>query len=87
MGLIEDVYWSTTDKFNLLDDINIDELRDFATIFLGKLKVQALIQGNVTKQHAVKVMKNVLVRIKCAKIDVSMKSRLFFCLKDFSWSY
>lgn len=56
-----------------MEKITISQLREFADQFLTELKILSVIQGNIMKEDAIAVMKNVLNNIPCHKVnDVSM---------------
>ncbi|CAD7086908.1 unnamed protein product [Hermetia illucens] len=68
LGIIENKRWSSFEKYNLLHEVTLDEVRDFAKNLVNELKIQAIIQGNLTEKHAHDVINSVLQNINCSKI-------------------
>lgn len=74
LGIIENKRWSSFEKYNLLHEVTLDEVRAFAKNLVNELKIQAIIQGNLTEKHAHDVINSVLQNINCSKIkDVSFQ--------------
>lgn len=79
MSIVENIHWTKFEKHGLLEKITISQLREFADQFLTEMKILAVMQGNIMKEDAVAVMKNVLNNIPCHKVnDVS----IFLCLDE-----
>ncbi|BFG02851.1 nardilysin-like [Drosophila madeirensis] len=66
--VLEHIRWLTIDKFKALNDITLEDMREFARKFPQELYVQALIQGNYTEESAHNVLNAVLSRLNCQKI-------------------
>lgn len=73
LSIVENIHWTKFEKHGLLEKITISQLREFADQFLTEMKILSVIQGNILKEDAVAVMKNVLNNIPCHKVnDVSI---------------
>lgn len=73
LSIVENIHWTKFEKHGLLEKITISQLREFADQFLTEMKILSVMQGNIMKEDAVAVMKNVLNNIPCHKVnDVSI---------------
>ncbi|KAM7347169.1 nardilysin-like isoform 1-T3 [Cochliomyia hominivorax] len=66
--MLKDLYCSKTEMFKFIPDVTLSEVQNFAKEFCEELYVQALIQGNLEKETAFKVMDSVMNNLKCEKI-------------------
>ncbi|KAH8343533.1 hypothetical protein KR059_012169 [Drosophila kikkawai] len=66
--VLEQIRWLMIDKYKCLNEITLEELRDFARQFPKELYIQALIQGNYTEESAHNVLNTVLSRLNCQAI-------------------
>ncbi|KAH8409061.1 hypothetical protein KR009_006071, partial [Drosophila setifemur] len=66
--VLEHIRWLMIDKYKCLNDITLEDLRDFARQFPRELYIQALIQGNYTEESAHNVLNAVKTRLNCQAI-------------------
>ncbi|XP_039498699.1 nardilysin [Drosophila santomea] len=66
--VLEQIRWLMIDKYKCLNDITLDDLREFARQFPKELYIQSLIQGNYTEESAHNVLNSVLSRLDCKAI-------------------
>ncbi|GBP39357.1 Nardilysin [Eumeta japonica] len=64
MNVLLDPYVTPRDKAQLVHNVTLTELKQFAQDFLDKLYMQVLIQGNLAWHEAVNIAENVLKNIK-----------------------
>jgi secreted Zn-dependent insulinase-like peptidase len=69
LSLIIDNFHSLVDKYNATSSITFDSVKKFAEQFVSNLYIKALIQGNVTKEHAIDVVNNFVSTLNCKPID------------------
>uniref|UniRef100_A0A1B0CFG8 Uncharacterized protein n=1 Tax=Lutzomyia longipalpis TaxID=7200 RepID=A0A1B0CFG8_LUTLO len=60
LSIVEKAYIPQYEKYNALKNITLTDLLDFSKIFLKFLKIQGLIQGNMTQEEATTITENVL---------------------------
>lgn len=82
LSIIQNVYYTCYERYNLLNSLTLEDLMDFGDKFLKELHIVSVIQGNVTQEHALSVMENILTEIQCQSIsDVSIKFIIvFWCM-------
>ncbi|XP_002075540.3 nardilysin [Drosophila willistoni] len=66
--VLEQIRWQLVDKYKCLNEITLEDLREFAVKFPQQLYIQALIQGNYTEESAHNVLNSVLSRLNCQVI-------------------
>nr|XP_016924023.1 nardilysin [Drosophila suzukii] len=66
--VLEQIRWLMIDKYKCLNDITLEDLREFARQFPKELYIQSLIQGNYTEESAHNVLNTVLSRLNCQAI-------------------
>ncbi|XP_016985486.1 nardilysin [Drosophila rhopaloa] len=66
--VLEQIRWLSIDKYKCLNDITLEDLREFSRQFPKELYIQALIQGNYTEESAHNVLNSVLSRLNCQAI-------------------
>ncbi|XP_017065848.1 nardilysin [Drosophila eugracilis] len=66
--VLEQIRWLMIDKYKCLNDISLEDLREFARQFPKELYIQSLIQGNYTEESAHNVLNSVLSRLNCQAI-------------------
>jgi secreted Zn-dependent insulinase-like peptidase len=71
LSLIVNNYHSLVDKYNIVCSITMDSMKKFSEEFISTLYVKALVQGNVTREHAINVVKNFVSTINCKPISSS----------------
>lgn len=77
LSIVQNVYYPCYERYNLLNTLCLEDLIDFGNKFLKELQIVSVIQGNVTKDHALSVMENILTEIPCQSIrDVSRLNEL-----------
>ncbi|KAH8274415.1 hypothetical protein KR026_011557, partial [Drosophila bipectinata] len=66
--VLEHIRWLMIDKYKSLNDVTLEDLRDFCSQFPRELYIQALIQGNYTEESAHNVLNSVISRLNCKPI-------------------
>ena len=68
LKIVQNVHWSTIERFSILKKITLEDLRNYSRILFNEMKIQSLIQGNILQDDAVKVMEMVLGNLECGPI-------------------
>jgi secreted Zn-dependent insulinase-like peptidase len=79
LSLIVNNYHSLVDKYNIVCSITMDSMKKFSEEFISTLYVKALVQGNVTREHAINVVKNFVSTINCKPISSSSYPKFRVC--------
>jgi nardilysin len=79
LSLIIDNFHSLVDKYNATSSITFDSVKKFAEQFVSNLYIKALIQGNVTKEHAIDVVNNFVSTLNCKPIDPNSYPKFRVC--------
>ncbi|KAH8323085.1 hypothetical protein KR074_001857, partial [Drosophila pseudoananassae] len=66
--VLEHIRWLMIDKYKSLNEVTLEDLRDFSSQFPRELYIQALIQGNYTEESAHNVLNSVISRLNCKPI-------------------
>lgn len=69
LKVVQETYWTTLHRFNILKNLTIEDLRLFSKKYFQQVKIQSLIQGNTLKKDALAVMSNVLANLKTGDIQ------------------
>lgn len=72
MSIIRVGYASSRDIFRCKESIKFSEMQDFCSRFFDRLKISALIQGNITADEAKSVIRTVETNLGSAKIEEVM---------------
>lgn len=77
LNIVEAHHKSIYDRRDEADHLTFEELVKFSSDFLKELKVQILVQGNISMEKAVAIGKCVVANLKCNEIDkgVTIESR------------
>lgn len=65
MSVLLHTYWNTVDKYKAIADITYESLRSFSTECFQRLYIESLIQGNVSKENAIKICYDLKETIQC----------------------
>lgn len=68
LGILENIRWPMYGKYNQLTSITLDNLKNFSIDLLKQMRIQAVIQGNVTQETAHNVMNSILTNFNCTGI-------------------
>ncbi|GAB0092755.1 nardilysin [Sergentomyia squamirostris] len=66
--LIEKAGTSQQEKYNVLQNLTLQNILNFAKDFLKVLKIQGLVQGNITKEEALTITKDLLDTLKSGPV-------------------
>lgn len=56
-------FWSSEQKLKAIQDITCQHLRDFIPQFMSRLKIQSLVQGNVSQEEAKDLFNGVVAKL------------------------
>ncbi|KAL1138822.1 hypothetical protein AAG570_008884 [Ranatra chinensis] len=71
MKLLLKTCCSTTERYNALSKVNLDELMAFSQKCYKNVFVQCLIQGNISKEQSLSVCDNLLTTLGCEPLEKS----------------
>ncbi|KAH8275979.1 hypothetical protein KR018_000489, partial [Drosophila ironensis] len=66
--LLEQIRFLIVDKYKCLNDVTLEELRQFMSQYPKELYIQVLVQGNYTEESAHNVLNSVITRLNCKPI-------------------
>lgn len=66
-------FWMDTESYEEIDRISFDNLQKFVTKLFRQMKIQVLVQGNVTKLQAEEVAAKLASNLACESIDYVSK--------------
>ncbi|XP_045474818.1 nardilysin-like [Harmonia axyridis] len=69
LSLLMDKYFTPTEKFSVISQITFEEMKKFCVQFLEKLYVKALVQGNVDKDTALRVIEKFISDLSYAPLE------------------
>lgn len=69
LNIIEHQFVPTLDKFEHLKTVQLSNFRCFVQEFFTKMRIQALIQGNLDTNQATSIMTNLVETLKCSPIQ------------------
>lgn len=76
------------EKIKYLCSATFADFQEFYQKFIEKMRIKALIQGNVTKSHALNIVNKMLTELKFEKIEnVSIQFEWFFIHDHWFWSF
>lgn len=73
--LLEDVHFNPLDLLAALKSIRLEGVQKFVAKLFGKLKIQMLMQGNITKSQALKIVDVVRSNVNCEPIEVDLNPK------------
>ncbi|KAM8710478.1 hypothetical protein ACLKA7_017146 [Drosophila subpalustris] len=78
LTVLEHMRFTLIEKYEVIDDITVDDIVQFKDNFYKQMYVQALIQGNFTDQQAIEVTQKVLDTYKSQKVEnlVALHNRM-----------
>ena len=66
LSVLQDVHHSPHMKHNIVRDVSLQQVRDFAATFKRSLFVQGLVQGNLSQDAALEVDAGLRARLQCS---------------------
>jgi len=68
LELLQDVYHAPHDKHNLVRQLSLEQVTQFAEQFLSQMYIQGLVQGNMTTEQARGVDNMLRTKLKCSPL-------------------
>jgi len=68
LNVVEEHHKYYYDRYNETDSITFEELKEFSGKFLQQMQIQLLVQGNFTKDDALKI-KDAVQKLQCTAVD------------------
>lgn len=65
MSILLHMYWNAVDKHKAITDVTYESLRSFSTECFQLLYIECLIQGNISKENAIKICYDVKETLQC----------------------
>jgi len=69
LELLQDVYYAPHDKHNMVRNLTLEQVTDFAEQFLSKVYIQGLVQGNMTVEQVKGVDNMLRSQLKCSPLS------------------
>ena len=76
LSVIQDVYHAAHEKHNIVRNLTLDQVKDFAKTLKSQLYIQGLIQGNMTKDQAVTVDTMVRTKLQFSALSGDSKTEI-----------
>lgn len=83
MHILLDKYFSPIEKYNVLQNINLQQVKNFIAKYLASLHIRCLVQGNVSEEIAKETVKTFAELLNCSPLtkEVYPRVRNFFYFK------
>lgn len=65
LSILRHTYWNTVDKYKALADVTYESFRSFSLNCYQYLYIQSLIQGNISKENAIKICNDLREILQC----------------------
>lgn len=62
-------YWTSLEYFRAIDEVAIEEMQKFMLKFFRQMKIQVLVQGNITKSQAMEILATLQKNLECDALD------------------
>lgn len=59
------MYWTPVDKYGVIAQTTLDQLKTFARDFMQRMYIQCLVQGNVSMDGALSICRKVADTLQC----------------------
>lgn len=69
LTIIQSYHQPLTAKYQRLRTIKFADLQQFCREFCEKVRIKAIMQGNITEDHALNIMQNVLKDLNIRKVE------------------
>lgn len=69
LNIVEEHHKFYFDRYSNADEVTFDDLKEFANNFLKELKVQVLVQGNISNSTAMKAGQAVIQNLSCSDVN------------------
>lgn len=66
---VQSHYRPVWEKYKRLKSISFSDFQQFCCSFCMQVKIDAMVQGNIDKDHALDIMQNFLNNFQCERID------------------
>lgn len=67
--IVKHDYYTDIELYEEIDNVSFESLQKFVQKFFQNLKIQVLVQGNMTKSHALKLVNILQTHIACEPLD------------------
>jgi len=68
LGVLQDVYHAPHDKHNIIRNVTLEQVQDFAERFFSQVYIQGLVQGNMTIEQVKGVDKKLRTILQCSPL-------------------
>lgn len=69
LNILESHHQPFYQKYQCLRSINFIGFQQFCQSYCDQMKIKALMQGNITKEHSLNIMHNILNELNCGKVE------------------
>lgn len=73
------VYWTPVDKYGVIAQTTLEQLKSFAKDFLQRMYIQCLVQGNVSMEGALNICRRVADTLRCRPLKAKDFPTLAVC--------
>ncbi|XP_052126972.1 nardilysin-like [Frankliniella occidentalis] len=79
MSLLLQIYWTPVDKYGVIAQTTLEQLKSFAKDFLQRMYIQCLVQGNVSMEGALTICRRVADTLRCRPLKAKDFPTLAVC--------
>lgn len=79
MSILLQFYWTVIDKRNALSNITFETFKDFCVQYVEHLNIQCLIQGNISKENAIKICLECKENLNCKPLLLNTVPEIRVC--------
>ncbi|CRK88532.1 CLUMA_CG002282, isoform A [Clunio marinus] len=62
-------FWLIYEKYKIIDNVKLEDIQKFSTKFFRHMKVQVLVQGNITKAQSLDIFKELENNLTCEPLE------------------
>ncbi|KAE8743032.1 hypothetical protein FOCC_FOCC011355, partial [Frankliniella occidentalis] len=73
------IYWTPVDKYGVIAQTTLEQLKSFAKDFLQRMYIQCLVQGNVSMEGALTICRRVADTLRCRPLKAKDFPTLAVC--------
>lgn len=78
LNIVESHHQPLFEKNKRLAAITFADFQQFCRKYCEQVRIKAIMQGNITEDRAINIMRNVLNELNCGKVEDVSKSRIHF---------
>lgn len=77
-GVVQLYHHPVWEKYKRLRSISFTDFQQFCCSFCMQVKIEAMVQGNIDKNHSIDIMQNLLKNLQCERIHNVSRFNLLY---------